>query len=124
MDHSEEDIAIGLDLGNTFSCIGVFRNGGVDIILNQEGEPKTPSIITVLGKDKILSGEETLNHFIEDYDNTIYDIKRFIGRDLNDETIKKEMKLEQYPFKIISNKQNNSPLIEINKDNKKLNFTL
>ena len=124
MDYLEVDIAVGLDLGTTFSCIGVYRNGGVEIIPNQEGDPTTPSIITILDEDNILRGEETLNHLVKDSSNTIYDIKRFIGRDLNDEEVKKEMKLENFPFKIIINKQNNSPLIVINKNKKNLYFTL
>lgn len=61
MDYLEEDIAVGLYLGKNFSCIGAFRNGEVEIILNQEGETKTPSIITILDEDKILRGFKSFN---------------------------------------------------------------
>ena len=120
---SNIDLAIGLDLGTTFSCIGVFRNGGVEIIPNKEGERTTPSIVTILDENSILRGEETMEYLVKNYDSTIYNIKRFIGRDLNDEKIKEELKKENFPFKVISNKENNSSLIEVNKNNKIIQFT-
>ena len=120
---SNDDIAIGLDLGTTFSCIGVFKNGGVEIIPNKEGEPPTPSIITILDENSILRGEETMEYLVNNYDSTIYNIKRFIGRDLNNEKIKEELEKENFPFKVISNKENNSSLIEVNINNKIIQFT-
>ena len=120
---SNDDIAIGLDLGTTFSCIGVFRNGGVEIIPNKEGERTTPSIITILDENTILRGEETMEYLVSKDESTIYDIKRFIGRDLNNEEVKKELEKENFPFKIISNKKDNSSLIEVNKNNKIIQFT-
>ena len=120
---SNIDLAIGLDLGTTFSCIGVFRNGGVEIIPNKEGEHTTPSIVTILDENSILRGEEAMEYLVNKGDSTIYDIKRFIGRDLNNREVKKELEKENFPFKIISNKHNNSSLIEINKNNKIIHFT-
>ena len=120
---SNDDLAIGLDLGTTFSCIGVYRNGGVEIIPNKEGEHITPSIITILDENTILRGEETMEYLVSKDDSTIYDIKRFIGRDLNNEEVKKELEKENFPFKIISNKKDNSSLIEVNKNNKIIQFT-
>ena len=120
---SYDDMAIGLDLGTTFSCIGVYRNGGVEIIPNKEGDRTTPSIITILDENTILRGEETMEYLVSKDDCTIYDIKRFIGRDLNNEEVKKELEKENFPFKIISNKKNNSSLIEVNKNNKIIHFT-
>ena len=120
---SYDDMAIGLDLGTTFSCIGVYRNGGVEIIPNKEGDRTTPSIITILDENTILRGEETMEYLVSKDDCTIYDMKRFIGRDLNNEEVKKELEKENFPFKIISNKKNNSSLIEVNKNNKIIHFT-
>ena len=120
----EDEEACGLDFGTTFSCIGVYRNGGVEIIPNKNGDRTTPSIVTILDKENILRGEETLDHLVKDYDSSIYAIKRFIGRDFKDESIKEEIKLENLPFKIIPDKNNKYPVIEINKENEKISFTL
>ena len=87
----EDSYALGLDLGTTFSCIGVFRNGGVEIIPNRNGEKVTPSIVTILDEDNILKGEEAEDHLVKDYESSIYAIKRFIGRDFRDKNIEKEI---------------------------------
>ena len=98
MDELEEGYAIGLDLGNTYSCIGVYRNGGVEIIPNRNGDKTTPSIVTIINKDKILTGEETLDNLVKDYDSSIYAIKRFFGRKYKE--IKNEISKENLPFEI------------------------
>ena len=120
----EDEEACGLDFGTTFSCIGVYRNGGVEIIPNKNGDRTTPSIVTILDKENILRGEEALDHLVKDYDSSIYAIKRFIGRDFKDESIKEEIKLENLPFKIIPDENNKYPAIEINKENEKIRFSL
>ena len=91
MEELEDEYACGLDLGTTFSCIGVFKKGGVEIIPNRNGEKTTPSIITILDKDNILKGEDTMEYLVKNYDSTIYAIKRFIGRNFNDKNIKEEI---------------------------------
>ena len=110
-----DDLPFGLDIGMTFCCFGVFKNGGVEIIPNKEGELTTPSIITILDENTILRGEETMEYLVNNCDSTIYNIKRFIGKDLNNEKIKKELEKENFPFKTIFNKENNSSLIEVKK---------
>lgn len=87
MSDLEEDIALGLDLGTTFSCIGVYRNGGVEIIPNRNGERTTPSIVTILDDKTIIKGEDTLSYLVKEYDSSIYAIKRFIGRKYNDSNV-------------------------------------
>ena len=87
MDGLEEGYALGLDLGTTYSCIGVYRNGGVEIIPNRNGDKTTPSIVTIINKDEILRGEEALGNLVKDYDSSIYAIKRFIGRKYNDSLV-------------------------------------
>ena len=69
MDNLQDGYALGLDLGTTYSCIGVYRNGGVEIIPNKSGEKTTPSIVTILDDKTILKGEETLDHLVKDYDS-------------------------------------------------------
>ena len=124
MNDLEDEYAIGLDLGNTNSCIGVYRNGGVEIIPNRNGDRITPSIITIVDENTILKGEETLDYLVKNYDRSIYGIKRFIGRDFNDRLVKEEIKRENFPFKIVSDKQGKYPLVSVNKDNKEIKFTL
>jgi len=77
MDDLEDDDVCGLDLGTTFSCIGVYRNSGVEIIPNRNGDRTTPSIVTIIDKDNILRGEETLDNLVKDYDSSIFQQKDF-----------------------------------------------
>ena len=128
MDELEDGYACGLDLGTTFSCIGVFRNGGVEIIPNRNGDKITPSIVTILD-DKILKGEETLENLVKDYDSSIYAIKRFIGRNfngekLNDEKLKQDIELAKFPFNLIQDKTTNHLMVEIKKNGTPVVFTL
>ena len=124
MSDLEDEYACGLDLGTTFSCIGVYKNGGVEIIPNKNGDRTTPSIVTILDKETIVRGEETYEYLVKNYDSSIYAIKRFIGRDFQDESIKEEIQLENLPFKIIPDEKNKYPVVEINKDDEKIRFTL
>ena len=123
MSRLDEGYALGLDLGTTFSCIGVYRNGGVEIIPNKNGEKVTPSIVTVLDEDNIVIGENAEEYMVKDYDSSIYAIKRFIGRDIKNKEVQKELKFENFPYKIIVDKYNN-PQVEIIKNNKKLHYSL
>ena len=120
----EDGYACGLDLGTTFSCIGVFKNGGVEIIPNRNGDKTTPSIVTILDENSILKGEEALEHLVKNYDSSIYAIKRFIGRDFNDPKVKEEIKYENFPFNITQDKDTNRLVVEINKNGKILKFNL
>ena len=131
----EDGYACGLDLGTTFSCIGAFKNGGVEIIPNRNGDKITPSIVTILDEDNVLKGEETLENLVKNYDSSIYAIKRFIGRNFNDPNVKEEIKIEKFPFNIIQVKITDSTsgkntktldrlAVEINKNGKKLRFYL
>ena len=124
MDDLQEGYAIGLKLGDANSCIGVYRNGGVEIIPNTDGDRTTPSRVTIVDENTILKGEETLEYLVKYYDSSIYGIKRFIGRDFNDNSVKEEIKSENFPFKIVPDKQGKYPLILVVKGNKELKFTL
>ena len=81
-----KDYYIGIDYGTSFSCIGIYMNGTVEIVPNKIGERTTPSIVcfTDENKDKAIVGEETLNQKIDNYKNTIYEVKRFIGLSYDD----------------------------------------
>ena len=110
----EDEYAIGLDLGTTFSCIGVYRKGGVEIIPNSIGEKITPSVVVFKGND-ILVGEDTNDYLVKDYKNCIYEVKRLIGIDFTKEKDKnkekekeKELKeeIEKLPFKVVRKDKN------------------
>ena len=124
MDDLQEGYALGLDLGTTYSCIGVYRNGGVEIIPNRNGERTTPSIVTILDPTKVLKGEDTLDHLVKDYDSSIYAIKRFIGRKINDKEVMKEIDKEHFPFKIVPDENGKFPIVLIDRGGKKITFTL
>lgn len=81
-----QDYCIGIDYGTSNSCVALFMNGSVQIIPNRIGERVTPSIVcfTEENKDKALVGEETLSQKIDNYKNTIYEVKRFIGLSYED----------------------------------------
>ena len=111
MDTLEDEYAIGLDLGTTFSCIGVYKNGKVEIIPNSLGNNITPSIVIIDNNLDILVGEETSDCLVKKYDSCIYETKRLIGRNFSDKEVKDE--IQKLTFKIIKSKDDNSPVIEI-----------
>ena len=111
MEELEEEYAIGLDLGTTFSCIGVYRNGGVEIIPNRNGEKITPSVVIITKDSNILVGEETTDFLVKNYDSCIYEIKRLIGRNFSDNEVKEEMK--KLPYKIVNANIGDSLEVEV-----------
>ena len=102
----EDDYAIGLDLGTTFSCIGVYRKGGVEIIPNSKGEKITPSVVIFKDEKTILVGEDTTEFLVKNSDSCIYEVKRLLGINFDDEKYKDQLK--QLPFKIIESRKTNS----------------
>ena len=105
-----DNLTLGIDLGTTYSCIAIWRNGKADVIPNQEtGTRITPSVVGFTKKDRIV-GEAAKNQAIRNYKNTVYDAKRLIGRDFDDPEVQKDIKL--WPFKVIKG-DNNKPKIEV-----------
>ena len=112
----ENDLAIGIDLGTTFCCIGVYREGkGVDIIPNKMNETTFPSVVT-FSENGILACDQTMNKIVKNSQNTIYGVKRIIGLDYNDKRVQHDIKL--WPFNVIKSAENNSPMIIVNYNNK------
>ena len=117
------DVAIGIDLGTTFSCIGVFKNNKIEIIPNEMGDSTTPSIVTFSG-DKIYAGEETLRIQTKDPKNTIYGVKRLIGRYFEDKEVQEEIK-KYWTFKVEPGEEQDKghlPLIVVDYEGKKQKF--
>ena len=90
-----EELPIGIDLGTTYSCIGVYRNSSVEIIPNEKGDRTTPSVVAFLDNE-IFVGEQTEFKTIKDPKNKIYAIKRIIGRNYDDKEVQEDLK--HFPF--------------------------
>merc|ERR1712093_235934 len=102
--------AIGIDLGTTYSCVGVWKNGSVEIIANDMGERTTPSYVSFSESERLI-GQPAKNQSARNPENTVFDAKRLIGRKYADPIVTADMKL--WPFKLKEGSQGR-PVIEVN----------
>ena len=110
-------VAIGIDLGTTYSAVGIWKDNRCEIIANSQGNRTTPSHVAFTNDERII-GDAAKNQANANPENSIYDAKRLIGRDFNDPVVQAEMKL--FPFKIINN--NNKPEIQVKYKNENKQF--
>ena len=102
-------VAIGIDLGTTYSCVAVWQNNKVEIIANDQGERTTPSYVAFNGTERLV-GASAKNQAASNPKNTVYDAKRLIGRKFSDPVVKKDM--EHYSFTVTGN-SDDKPMIEL-----------
>ena len=100
--------AIGIDLGTTYSCVGVWQNGRVEIIANDQGNRTTPSYVAYTPEERLI-GDSAKSQASSNPSNTVFDAKRLIGRKFDDEVVQAEKKL--WPFSVIN--AGGKPKIEV-----------
>merc|ERR1712054_377444 len=109
-DETQENVGtvIGIDLGTTYSCVGVFKKGRVEIIANDLGNRITPSYVAFTDSERLI-GEAAKNQAAVNPENTVFDVKRLIGRNFNDELVQKDKKL--LPYEIVN--KEGKPYIQV-----------
>ncbi|CAB4488040.1 Homospermidine synthase 1 [Rhizophagus irregularis] len=110
--------AVGIDLGTSYSCVGVWQNDRVEIIANDQGNRTTPSYVAFTGT-KILVGDAAKNQVAMNPHNTVFNVHRLIGRNFNDQDVQSDMK--NWPFKVVN--KNGKPVINIEYKGKRKDFT-
>jgi len=110
-EEKKEDVGtvIGIDLGTTYSCVGVFKNGRVEIIANDQGNRITPSYVAFTAEGERLIGDAAKNQLTTNPENTVFDAKRMIGREWTDKAVQSDIKY--FPFKVIN--KNSKPHIQV-----------
>ena len=110
--------AIGIDLGTTYSAVGVFQNGKVEIIANEQGNRTTPSYVAFTENERLI-GDSAKAQSSLNAENTIFDAKRLIGRKVDDPVLTTDMK--HWPFKVIGD-NNKKPKLEVSYKNETKSF--
>ena len=108
IEEMSKGVAIGIDLGTTFSCVGVWQNDHVEIIANDQGNRTTPSYVAYTSEERLV-GDAAKSQAATNPRNTVFDAKRLIGRKFTDSVVQAEKKL--WPFEVIDS--NGKPKIQV-----------
>jgi len=111
-------LAVGIDLGTTYSCVGVWKNDGVEIIANDQGNRTTPSYVAFTDTERLI-GDAAKNQAARNPENTIFDAKRLIGRKFQDPAVQSDMK--HWPFKVLSG-SGDKPIIQVSVNGEEKKF--
>merc|ERR1712045_170280 len=111
-------VAVGIDLGTTYSCVGTFQHGKVEIIANDQGNRTTPSYVAFTDTERLI-GDAAKNQVAMNPNNTIFDAKRLIGRKFDDSTVQADMK--HWPFKVVN--AAGKPKLHVEFKNEEKDFT-
>ncbi|KAH7419187.1 putative heat shock 70 kDa protein 2 [Cadophora sp. MPI-SDFR-AT-0126] len=110
--------AIGIDLGTTYSCVGIFRDDRIEIIANDQGNRTTPSFVAFTDTERLI-GDAAKNQVAMNPVNTVFDAKRLIGRKFADPEVQADMK--HFPFKVLD--RGGKPVVEVEFKGEKKQFT-
>jgi len=119
-DNKVEPPVVGIDLGTTYSVVGVWANGQVEIIANELGNRITPSVVAFTETERIV-GDGARNQIASNPENTIYAVKRLIGRKYEDKTVQSDKALLAY--KIVADKKHGHPLVRVQYQGKDKDYT-
>eukprot|EP00916_Digyalum_oweni_P014972 GHVL01024462.1.p1 GENE.GHVL01024462.1~~GHVL01024462.1.p1 ORF type:complete len:674 (+),score=146.58 GHVL01024462.1:68-2023(+) len=103
-----EGPVVGIDLGTTYSCVGIYKNGRVEIIPNDQGNRITPSYVAFTDDERLV-GEAAKNQATINPSQTLFDMKRLIGRRYDESTVQSDKKL--LPFELVN--KNNKPIVRV-----------
>lgn len=106
-----ENTVIGIDLGTTFSCVAVWRNGGVEVIEDESGSRTVPSFVAFTPDGGRLVGESAKSQAAKNTKNTLYDIKRILGQKFGEPKVREEVK--RFPFEVLADPKTDDPRIVV-----------
>jgi L1 cell adhesion molecule like protein len=111
--------SVGIDLGTTYSCVGVWQNDRVEIIANDQGQRTTPSYVAFTETERLI-GDAAKSQVSMNPENTVFDAKRMIGMKFSDSAVQSDMK--HWPFKVVAG-PDGKPIIEVTYQGNKKTFS-